>query len=122
MILKVEGLREMQRAVRRIADRHPKQVKKILRAIAERIMTRSKREFVPVDLGNLKSTGHVEEDRNRIRVTLIYGGPAAPYALDQHENMTYNHTVGGPKYLERPLMAEVPSMAQEIARKAPYKP
>jgi hypothetical protein len=119
--ISISGIRDVREAVKRIADKHPRQVKKVLRSIAERIMTRSKRE-VPVDLGVLRGTGHVEEHPTRLQVTLIYGGPAAPYAADQHENMSYNHTVGGPKYLSRPLMAEVPGIAQEIARKAPYKP
>jgi hypothetical protein len=120
--LKVDGVREMRAAVKRIAEQHPKQVKRILRQIAERIMTKAKTDRVPVRDGILKGTGTVEEDKTKIRMTLSFGGPAAPYALDQHENQFYKHTIGGPKYLSGPLNEEVPNIAQEIARKAPYKP
>jgi hypothetical protein len=59
---------------------------------------------VPVDKGVLRSTGTVDgppPDANR--VTLSFGGAAAPYALEQHENMRYHHKVGEPRYLVRGL-------------------
>lgn len=118
---KIEGVKEMKRALKRVVEHYPKRVMITLRRIGERIMRRSKAEFVPVDTGTLRSTGHVESFPTRIKIRLIYGGPSATYALDQHENFTYHHEVGGPKYLERPLMEEVKGMAQEIAAKTPLR-
>lgn len=85
----------------------------------EAVMTRSKEEFVPVDTGTLKASGMVRppvwEGTNVVSVELVYGGPAAPYAVVQHETPTYRHRVGQWKYLETPLLEAAPSMAQDIA-------
>jgi hypothetical protein len=83
----------------------------------EAIMARSKEEFVPVDLGALRSSGHVqmpEVSGNKATVEMGYGGPSAPYALEQHEEMGYGHEVGGAKYLERPLLEAVPGMPERL--------
>jgi hypothetical protein len=80
-----------------------------LRAIGEEIMTDVKSSRaghgVPVDTGALRSTGLVEgpEVTSTPRVTLSFGGPAAPYALAQHERLDYQHRVGEPRYLVRGL-------------------
>lgn len=36
-------------------------------------------------------------------VTLGHGGPAAPYAIVQHEG-EFQHTTGAKKFLERPML------------------
>jgi hypothetical protein len=98
---------------------------------AEGVMGMSKAEYVPVDLGNLSSTGHVEPPERsgrKVRVRLVYGGPAAPYALAVHEHpsrhsppswrgvaVTFNPAGRGPKYLERPLMLKVRTARSELA-------
>lgn len=85
---------------------------------AENIMGDSKENYVPVDLGTLRSSGTVEQPEingNSINVLLGFGGASAPYALRQHEDMSLKHDVGGAKYLERPLLKAVPGMAQRIA-------
>lgn len=96
------------------------------------VMRRSKREFVPVDLSALKTSGFVDlPDRRfqKIRVRLGYGGTTAPYAVVVHEHpspmspptwrgakVTFHPRGRGPKYLERPLLEAVKTMAQEIAQ------
>lgn len=98
----------------------------------EEIMTRSKEEYVPVDQGTLRSTGHVEPPTvtgMRAEITMGYGGPAAPYALAVHENpragktgglspsgKPYDHwaRTGGWKYLETPLKEATGSIAEKI--------
>lgn len=85
---------------------------------AEEIMATSKAEYVPVDQGVLRSTGHVQppvDDGNQITVTLGYGGPAAPYALMQHESLHFKHRVGRAKYLEIPLVQAAGGMARRMA-------
>lgn len=83
---------------------------------AEREMKISK-THVPVDKGNLRATGHVEEPMvtpEGIEVILGYGGPAAGgidvgYALVVHEDLELHHKVGEPKYLESPMRDELGS-------------
>lgn len=117
--IKIKGDKEMLAALNKIAREFPKKVAASVHKQSEKIMIKSKRDFVPVDIGTLKGTGMVEEPKisgGKISVTLAYGGPAAPYADEQHENMEYAHTHGGSKYLERPLKEAVPKLANEIAK------
>ncbi len=82
-----------------------------LRMIAEEILTDIKASRpghgVPVKEGTLRSTGMVSgglEPNQRVhRVEISFGGPAAPYALMQHERMRYRHPVGEARYLVRGL-------------------
>ncbi len=109
----------MARKLKLLAKRYPDTVARALKLAAEAIMTQSKSTFVPVDLGALKNSGHVREpERGRgreISVALVYGGPAAPYAIVQHEG-DFQHKVGTRKYLEKPLMLAVPTLARDMAR------
>lgn len=97
---------------------------------AEKVMRRSKEELVPVDTGNLRASGHVEQPNisaDNIDVVLGFGGPAAPYALAVHENPNagapgYPHgsgkavgsKVGQWKYLEQPLLEAAPQIRAVI--------
>lgn len=100
------------------------------------IMTRSKREFVPVDLGTLRGSGHVEQPEysgHKAEVTLGYGGPAAAYALAVHEHpsvhsppswqgktaeqINWNVAGSGPKYLETPVVEANIGLGQRLARR-----
>lgn len=112
---------------------------------AEATMARSKDEFVPVDLGALKNSGHVaplKVDDQTATVELGYGGPAAPYALAVHEipppggggysqsaldariedfnlsapTRTATHKVGQWKYLEQPLFEDLPKWDDHMAK------
>ncbi len=66
------------------------------------LVERESKQECPVDLGNLKNSGYTE----------VFNGPNGPagavgytavYALRQHEEVTWNHTVGKAKFLEDPL-------------------
>jgi len=85
---------------------------------AEAIMTASK-EIVPVDLGILHGTGHVELPETHagvVEVTLGYGGPAAPYAIVVHEDLTARHKPGQQaKYLEQPALEASQGMEGRLA-------
>ncbi len=81
------------------------------------IMADSKEE-VPVDLGALRSSGHVKEpvvDSTMVRVELGYGGAAIPYALEQHENLGLRHDDGKAKYLSDPLYAHANGLDDRLA-------
>jgi hypothetical protein len=76
---------------------------------ANEIMATSKSQFVPVDTGVLRASGAVNPpeygSKGKVSITLGYGGSAVKYAIPQHENRRYRHTVGQWKYLETPALA-----------------
>lgn len=61
-------------------------------------------DLVPFDTGVLSGSQRTAHATPRdMTATISYGGPAAPYALVQHEDMDYRHAPGRTaKYLERP--------------------
>lgn len=89
MSFEIKGIKGMQQRIDRIVKRIPDAAEQALRIEAEVIMTRSKQGFVPVDLGTLRSSGHVSDPVRHgkdVEVTLAFGGAAAPYALAVHEH------------------------------------
>jgi len=142
---RVTGLGQLQANLVAIHQRVGRRLGPALRAEAEIEMTESKRR-VPVDTGALRASGHVEGPEGRTRqmlqfgggrssgrgstrfaagpavgadvsVRLVYGGPAAGYAVAVHENVEAFHRVGEAKFLERPLNESAPFMAARIARR-----
>jgi hypothetical protein len=41
---------------------------------------------------------------------------AEKYALEQHENLEFKHSIGGPKYLERPFDKVRPTILPRVAK------
>jgi len=94
-----QQMKDYVKQVERITSQH-------LYKEAEGVMSDSKQHYVPVDVGTLKSSGHVQLPKikkGEVSVTLGYGGAAKDYALTQHENLTFNHKVGQAKYLSIPF-------------------
>lgn len=87
-----------------------------LRETGETIMAASKR-MVPYRTGALQGSGTVfppRRDGRRFIIVLGYGGPAVPYALYVHENLTARHMPGtGAKYLEIPVLELAPKLLPE---------
>ena len=86
---------------------------------AEAIVTESKERFVPVRWGALRASGHTLRPVTKagvVEVAMGFGGPSAPYAWRQHENLAYHHTVGQAKYLEKPTLERVPEIRREVER------
>ncbi len=79
----------MSEKLRALIEDLRKRAESALYIEANAIMSRSKREFVPVDDGFLQGSGHVEEpvvdNDGSISVRLGYGGTAGAYALAIHE-------------------------------------
>lgn len=100
------------KAVRRVN----RAVDRALRHEAEGIMRTSKHDFVPVDTGVLRSTGRVWVTGKAplAEVVLGYGGAAKAYAVIQHENLHFHHTVGQAKYLITPVAMSVPALRRAI--------
>ena len=116
----VLGKRELAARLKLAIANAPIRVGQAMREEGETIMTRSKRDFVPVDFGILRASGFVDgpEIKGDIAtVTLGYGGAASAYALIQHERMEYHHTVGQAKYLEQPVNEAVRGFSQRIAKR-----
>lgn len=119
MSLTLKGLDVVLKNIEGIARTTPEKAGAALFKRAEVIMTDSKQNYVPVDTGALRGSGHVqlpEHHGNEVTVTMGYGGVAEAYAIPQHENLSYNHTVGGPKYLERPLLEHGKTLAADLAK------
>lgn len=95
------------RTARRIAAlgaAGPRGVGSALRVIGEIVMTdikaTRKGKGVPLDRGPLRASGRVSGPTGGDNpvVTLSFGGP---YALRQHEELSYRHNVGEARYLVR---------------------
>jgi len=87
--------------------------------VANNVMTVSKEE-APLDLGPLQNSGIVldpEIEGTRVSVTLGFGGPAAPYAEEQHERLDFHHSEPGrkAKYLEDPMNAAAATFEKDVA-------
>lgn len=131
MSFELRGQREMQQRLRDLARRFPKATEDALYLEGEKIMTKSKQDYVPVDDGTLRSSGHVKKPERRgkeVSVRMVYGGSSAPYALTIHENPSVHdpptwrgvevkfHPDGrGPKYLQKPMNEAIPGMSSRIA-------
>lgn len=125
--MRITGLKEALATVKQLARRYPEAGAFALNRRGEIIMTDSKTNYVPVDEGPLRASGHVVTEKAKLRTTLGFGGPAGignqgesnkedvGYAVVQHENPNYKHTVGEDKYLEKPLMAAVGTMGKDLA-------
>jgi len=115
MSIVVIGTPELRLRLKELGDRAEKELGGALYREGEKIMATSKRDYVPVDTGMLRSTGHVRLPQKGPVVYFGYGGPASKYARVQHDGM-YHHKIGERKYLERPLMIAIPGMGDRIAK------
>jgi hypothetical protein len=118
LTLSFTGKGELAAALRARGDQALPVAARALFEEAEAIMADSKEHFVPVDVAALKTSGHVQlptKDADGVSVTMGYGGAAKDYAIVQHERMDFQHTVGGPKYLERPLLKAARGLPGRLA-------
>lgn len=89
-----------------------------------RVMTPSKRTYVPVDSGTLRASGFIEKPviilGSKAKVVMGYGGAAKSYALIVHEDprgvVPRPGGQGGPKYLERPFNAAKREIVRDVAK------
>ena len=125
--LEFKGIPELAANIQRIARQFPEKVRRSLYYRSEIIMTVSKRDFCPVKDGTLRSSGHVIMDPKKLQVSLGYGGPAGignvggsnskevGYAVIQHEEQRFAHTVGEAEYLRKPLILGGSALLKGIA-------
>lgn len=119
----ISGLPALTAALARVGVEGLPAMAAALYVEAEKIMAVSK-ERVPVDTGVLRASGHVELPHvsgTGVEVDFGYGGAAERYAWIQHERMDYQHSHGGPKYLEGPCLEAVSGMEVRVAARVAAK-
>lgn len=103
----MRGFKEGVQAIETLARAGGEELVSGVRVAGEEIMTDVKAtrqgSGVPVDTGALRGSGIVTGPDGRGKVSLTFGGSAAPYALRQHEDMTLRHNLGEARYLVRAL-------------------
>lgn len=114
--LEIRGLDEMNRRLEAIARANVEAAKEALRTEAEVEMTEAK-ERTPVRTGALRSSVRVEPSEDGLELKLKFGGTAAPYAVEVHENLGAFHHVGQAKFLESVLLESAPFLPERVARR-----
>jgi len=111
----IRGLGTTADAITALVEADRKVIRRALYVGGEKVVARAK-ELVPVDEGILRGTGHVALPglAGDLVVQPTFGGPAAPYALVQHERMDFHHTTGQAKYLETAMHELAPAIVQEV--------
>jgi hypothetical protein len=121
LTIEITGGKALDRKMRELGPRALQAAAGSLYRSSERIMTRSKDHFCPVDTGNLRATGHVrmpEVQGKEVRVVMGYGGTAGGkpvgYAVYVHEvNKNYKNGKQW-KYLETPLKEAIPDIVRAL--------
>jgi len=76
------------------------------------------KELVPVDTSALKQSGNLKPlsvQGSSVEVVIGYGGVAAPYAVEVHENLESRHQPGkSAKFLEIPVKRRVVGLGKRI--------
>lgn len=113
----IKGLNKVSAKLRSINAQLANETERALAAEAEIEMTEAKRR-TPVLTGVLRASGHVQPVLRKgdvIEASLVFGGPAAPYAVAVHENEEAFHKVGQAKFLSSVLYESAPFLASRVA-------
>ena len=109
MIIKIEGLDELQKILKKM----PKEAEKAAMFQLEKVGVdlQSKAQLLaPVDMGDLRGSAFTEVIGMEATV-----GFTEPYALRQHEEVGYRHPKGGQaKYLEEPFKENLSQYVDSI--------
>ena len=94
MPVKVTGINELKRILKGADFKIRLAANREIHKIATEILNES-RALVPFDKGILSGSGHLVAGGGGSKLvmsqTVEYGGPGAPYALIQHEDLDYFH-------------------------------
>lgn len=117
--LNLNGWGRLENAFRRAPTETVNAVSFALTKAATKVFNESQ-EQVPVRQGTLRSTGFVSPVASLgggfLATNISYGGPAAPYAVEQHDNLLYNHAPGRKAlYLSDPMALAGPNLALLIS-------
>jgi len=121
--IKIKGLDRAIRKLKTLGIDINTEIGPTLFQEAEDIAGNSKEHFVPVDTGALRNSifaTRPKVSRNNVSVSIVAGGPAAPYALRVHEwlGAGVKWSVGGtgPKYLSQPLNQARPGIKRALQK------
>lgn len=103
--MKLKGAKELQKALRDVAERAPEALLKALKAEADEILEDAKR-YAPEATGRLKRSGQVSADDDTVAISFD-----TPYAVVVHERMDRR----GNKFLERALLEHAKSVGKNAA-------
>ena len=128
----ITGLSALYATLRKVSPRAQEVGVDVLNRGAGRVFAVSQ-ESVPVGgidpKGELKASGRLYKARvskrsGRVYATITYGGARleskgehAIVAIVQHENLSFKHSHGGPKFLERPFLAEKEHVMDDLGRR-----
>lgn len=118
-VLEIKGLDQVNRELQALALRFQGEIGPALFAEAEIEMTEAKQR-TPVRFGVLKGSGHVQGPEGSgldTQVRLVFGGPAAGYAIYVHEQVDTFHENGRSKFLESTLLESAPFFATRVANR-----
>lgn len=116
---RLTGGKAMRAKLQRVREKFKDRVVAALSIETEVEVTEVKRR-TPVDKGPLRASVHQEgpERVGRIVTTrIVAGGPAAPYAIYVHEDMTAIHPVGQAKFIESVILESRAYMGARVARR-----
>ncbi len=117
--VEIKGLEELRR---KLASGGPAMVKQGAAALYQEALV-EKIEMIhrcPKDTGNLRDSHEVLKpviDGSDVSVSIMAGGPAAPYGLFVHENLEAHHAIGEAKWMERTIHESAPFLAERIAKR-----
>ena len=114
--LKVTGVAQVEANIQRIIKENWNDAKKALRQEGNIILNDSIKQ-TPVEFGDLRRSGTVEEVKETKKEYVIAIGYNTTYAAAVHENLNAHHTVGKAKYLEDPLLARAPKISRSVAKR-----
>ena len=107
----IDGLNEVLRNLDMVERKVKESIRNSVRDCSFDLLQRAK-DLTPVDTGDLKASGFVEITDNG---DVVEVGFNTPYALKQHEDLTYNHPQGGQsKYLEEPFQQNLDKYKEKI--------
>lgn len=124
-VVKIAGWTQLQANLRRFTSRYSERQRLTVRRTMQRVLDRAKDEFVPVDEQELKDSGKLLVSEKGFSATIVF---SARHAIPVHEHLSQHspyswrvaessgagvrfHPAGrGPKYVEKPLMEEVPKL------------
>ena len=117
--VELEGQESLSRVFKRAGDGNRGALGKAIFKQANVVLNESK-ELVPVDNGDLKKSGKVENPKitaTNIEVEISYGGDARAYAWIVHEDPNAQHKDGQTyKYLEIPVNNNKDKFVDEVKK------
>jgi hypothetical protein len=103
-----------------LANGNQKRIAAALTNVAEHRLVSPAKRLVPVDTGALRASIHAEPaftTPTYVRVRVVCGGPAAPYAVIIHEDLDMRHAPGtSAKFLSIPMEALKRTFREDLVK------